>query len=366
MANYAGLSAVYPGFLAGQTAQADARLKTGQADDADITRQGQEAFGRTLLQLQQLQNPGAGQGPQPPMPGQPSMPSQPPEMPREMGGTMMPQPRPMEAPGGSYAAGGGPQAMPQPGPGLGPQPQGGGMPGGGQNITWQSVAQKVSQANPGANPRVIAAAVDKFMPIMNQQAQQQWQLMRAQIMQQESGRRQQQGDDRIAIQDDRLDLQKGAEGRRTEQGNRRLNQGDTRLQGQADERGARGERFDRREEDRATDRLLKQKKDALALELQRERNAIFAGQAGLSTDQLKKRLDEAQQRHEKRVGELDEQFKPVTKQKPTASVAKPAAAARTPAAASFDDRFGTDRNIVSDGKGNFLEYDGKAWVPVQQ
>lgn len=343
MANYAGLAATYPGFLAGQTAQADARLKTGQADDADITRAGQEAFGRTLMQLQQLQNPGASQGPQPPMPGQPSMPSQPPGVPQQ----------------------GPPQAMPQPGPGLGPQPQGGGIPGGGQNITWQSVAQKVSQANPGASPRVIAAAIDKFMPIMNQQAQQQWQMMRAQIAQQEAGRRQQQGDDRTAIQDDRLDLQRGAEGRRQQQGDRRLDQGDTRLQGQADERGARGERFDRREEDRATDRLLKQKKDALALQLQRERNAVFAAGPGVSAAALQKQLDAAQKRHDEAIARIDEQFKPVSpaKQKPTASAAP---AARAPASASFDDRFQTNRQMVSDGKGNYLEFDGKAWVPVQQ
>ena len=70
-----------------------------------------------------------------------------------------------------------PQQPPQQPP-MPPQGMGGGMSGqpqGGQpQLNWQVVLQKVQQANPGAPPAVLAAAVDRFTPLMNQQSQQQW------------------------------------------------------------------------------------------------------------------------------------------------------------------------------------------------
>jgi hypothetical protein len=53
------------------------------------------------------------------------------------------------------------------------------MPGmGGQGqLDWRSIISKVVQANPGAPPYVIAGAVDRFLPLMNAQSQQQWREM---------------------------------------------------------------------------------------------------------------------------------------------------------------------------------------------
>jgi hypothetical protein len=103
--------------------------------------------------------PGAGQGPGGPAPGMP----QPSAVP---GARPMPQ---QGAPG-----------MPPAGPPAGGQPQGQG------SLDWRTIVQGVVRANPQVrDPRVIAAAVDRFLPLMNQQAQQEWRMaalqMRGQI-----------------------------------------------------------------------------------------------------------------------------------------------------------------------------------------
>ncbi len=70
---------------------------------------------------------------------------------------------------------------------------------------------KVAQANPGAKPEILAHAVNKFLPLMNQQAQMEWKQVQMAIM----AERANQGADRI-------ELQRGAEQRRQEQGDQRI------------------------------------------------------------------------------------------------------------------------------------------------
>ena len=181
-----------------------------QEYDQSIKQLGDVAFGKTLQMFnsgQQQQQPQPPQMPQPqgwtPPQGQQAMPGGGPQTPQ-----VMPPPAPMQ--------GMPPQGMPQGQPGMPPQmpqggggmpppmqrppmPQGGGqmppqqqqpmggqmppgMPQGGQQppqLNWQTIFQKVRQANPGATPQVLAAAVDRFMPLMNQQSQQQWEQSKA-------------------------------------------------------------------------------------------------------------------------------------------------------------------------------------------
>jgi hypothetical protein len=191
----------------------------GNMYDLLLKQQADAAFGRTLQALSQNQPPQGQQGPPPQMPPQGGMPPQ-----QGIGGLSAmsppqggPQAGPPGAPPGAPPPGmapgqppGGPPMMPpqrppmpqgmppgpQPGggqPGM-PQPQmppqqapmGGQMPpqgmppmggqpqGGAPQLDWRTVLQKVQQANPGAPPAVLAGAVDRFTPLMNQQAQQQW------------------------------------------------------------------------------------------------------------------------------------------------------------------------------------------------
>lgn len=89
------------------------------------------------------------------------------------------------------------------------QPPGGGMGMSGQPaLDWRSVLQKVQQANPGAPPQVIAAAVDKFMPLMNQQAQQQWKEIGMQMKGLQIENQMLRGQQNFQVQNDRLNLQR--------------------------------------------------------------------------------------------------------------------------------------------------------------
>jgi hypothetical protein len=179
----------------------------GNMYDLLIKQQGDAAFGRTLQALNQNQQlppqggmpppqgigglssmpqppqgqpgmggpPGMGQGQPPGAP--PQMPPQRPPVPQGMppgpqpGGGQPGMPQPPMPPQQPPMGGGGipPQGMPQQQPGMGGQQQ-----GGPPQLNWQVVLQKVQQANPGAPPAVLAAAVDRFAPLMNQQSQQQW------------------------------------------------------------------------------------------------------------------------------------------------------------------------------------------------
>jgi|SRR5580693_401433 hypothetical protein len=216
-----------------------------QEYDQSLKQLADIAFGKTLQLLSSGQQP-----PQPPMPqpqgwaqpqGQPPLPGGGPQAPQ----VMQPPPAPMQ--------GMPPQGMPQGQPGMMPQqmPQGGGMPppmqrppmpqGGGQmppqqqqptggqmpqgmpqggqqgppggqqtpQLNWQTIFQKVRQANPGATPQVLAAAVDRFMPLMNQQSQQQWKEVAQQMKEMQLGMAQQrvnQGEQRNSMELDRINM----------------------------------------------------------------------------------------------------------------------------------------------------------------
>jgi hypothetical protein len=203
MVSLSGMSAAYPGFLAAQDQDAIARLHKMQAASGETDLLGQQAYGRTLASLAQvpgtttMQQPGAPfGGPQGAMampPGQASQPMQ-------HGGGPMPlvnsqqQFRPMPQPG-MQAGGQGMPTMAPGGPQL-PQMPPGQLQGGAPQLNWQSIAQQVAKANPGAKPEVIAAAVDKFLPLMNQQSQQEWKMMSLALASQRTDQGQQRIDQR--------------------------------------------------------------------------------------------------------------------------------------------------------------------------
>jgi hypothetical protein len=51
-------------------------------------------------------------------------------------------------------------------------------------MTWQDIARAVVEANPGAGPEVVAAAVSKAMPLMQADSQAQWRLIQQELAQQ--------------------------------------------------------------------------------------------------------------------------------------------------------------------------------------
>lgn len=222
MVSLAGLSAAYPGFQKAQGVDLQNRMQQAQVTNAETELAGQAAFGNTLKMFQQQvpgaqpmggQMPAAGapqQGPQPPMPGQASMPRQDP-----LGGPAIGMQPPMPAPPQQ------PQGMPQ------GSPQGGGQMQG--QLDWRVIMGKVAQANPGAPPQVLAAAVTKFLPLMNQQAQMEWKQMQLWLMAQRTEQGQQRLDTQREQGSERMDIQRGAEERRTEQGQQRLEQGGKRI-----------------------------------------------------------------------------------------------------------------------------------------
>jgi hypothetical protein len=89
----------------------------------------------------------------------------------------------MPPPGG----GGMPPQGGQPGgEGVPPQQQGGQQDGGFQTpgqgpLSWQQVIQAVQRGNPGAPPNVLMSAVNRALPIMTADSQQQWRIMQEQI-----------------------------------------------------------------------------------------------------------------------------------------------------------------------------------------
>ena len=102
----------------------------------------------------------------PPMAPQGGPPGQPP-------GGMRP---PMQG-GGMPPGAGGPPGMPPGGPQQGGRPQ--------PSLDLPTIIQAIVKSNPGAPPQVIAAAVNRFTPLMNAQAQQQWKEMSLQLREQQ-------------------------------------------------------------------------------------------------------------------------------------------------------------------------------------
>ena len=266
MAGLGGLAFVGEGYEQGLLDY----MKASEAKDQLLGRQ---AFGRTLMALSG-QDPNAGLSPSVPSPagGAGALPvvgaggSIP-------GATPMPGPAAGPAPSPMFAArppGAPPMGVPAgppvtppaarapmpAGPGVAAGPPGPGQPyyaggnqfqpmgpGGGVGgaFDWRTILGAVMKANPGASPSVLAAAVDQFMPLMNQQAQLQWREQSLMLREQALMMAQ----DRFTQNQDRLrSNQEDLERYRTEQGgraDRRLDQGDVRL-GQGQERVEQGNR----------------------------------------------------------------------------------------------------------------------------
>lgn len=251
----AGLSGAYSGYNEGVGEEATARAKKYAID---MQQAGDAAFGRTLMMLnqgqqggqqmpgQQPMGPPPGGAPPMPSPGQP--PAPPPQMPMQQG---QPQPMPQATPPMPMQPGGGqPPPMPQQpmgGPPAGPPQMPGGQPGGQpgmqQNpaLDWRVVFQKVQQANPGAPPQVLAAAVDKFLPLMNQQAQMQWREVSQQLR---------------AMQ--------------IQQGQERVNQGEERIRGAEANLGERQREFGTREKRLESSAAVRQDQGWQRLEIQKQ------------------------------------------------------------------------------------------------
>jgi hypothetical protein len=223
-----GLGGVYGGYIQAEGDEATARKKKY---DIDQQQAADMAFGRTL----QLLGGGQGQqqggmqppmgGPPPGMPpqGQPPMqgppPGQPPQgMPPPQGQPMRPPmpPPQMQQPGQPPMGGppGGGMQPPMQRSQMPPQQPPQGMPPGGAQgqqgpaLDWRQVFQKVQQANPGAPPNVLAAAVDRFLPLMNQQSQMEWKQQSMLLQQERLGAM----SDRLGMEQERINTQRQALG----------------------------------------------------------------------------------------------------------------------------------------------------------
>jgi hypothetical protein len=215
-----GLGGVYGGYIQAEGDEATARKKKY---DIDQQQAGDLAFGRTLQLLGQggqspMPQGGPPMGPlgmQPPMGGPPQgmhggMPQQAPPMRSPMPPPQMQQPG--QPPMGGPPPGGGmpPQPpMPQGQPGMQGMPPGPPQMGQqGPSLDWRSIMQKVQQANPGAPPNVLAAAVDRFLPLMNQQSQMEWKQYSMMLQQGRLDLQQ----DRLGMEQERINTQRQALG----------------------------------------------------------------------------------------------------------------------------------------------------------
>lgn len=235
--------------------------------------------------------PGPGAGPPPGPAFTPQMtPGAPPMRPPAPGPMMPPAaPRPM---GGVPSQPAGPFAAPQ---GVG------GVPGGG--FDWRQVLQAVVKANPGAPPSVIAAAVDQFMPIMNQQAQMQWReqslMLREQALQM-TQQRFNENQDRLRGNQSDLDAYRqgmlDARNRGLDQGDVRLGQGAVRL-GQGQQRIDEQVRADKAREGLREQGLKNQmERFKESLEVRKDRNAeTVRHDMATETQQLANSIQRAEQ-----------------------------------------------------------------------
>jgi len=304
---------------------------TGYNQEYDqITKQlGDVAFGRTLQALSQQSPTMPGMQPQG-MPQQPGMGGMPPQQqgqqPMPGGGSPPPPPTPPPAPQG----GPGPSQQPaspqspvgqgQAGMGQQPpqqppmQPTGYGRQG---QLDWRAVIQKVQQANPQAPPQVLAAAVNRFLPLMNQQSQMEWKQIELQLREQGLQNQQNLGQQRI------------------EQGQERVDQGSQRLQQAQDKEAEREKEFSVRETRLETEQQVKadqgyqrlqMQKDAIQNQINRTNANQYISQwraivdaqhkraleiiqsnsgfSGLSPEDKKKLLDDENQKYEKEIADM--------------------------------------------------------------
>lgn len=204
MPDFGGLSGLgaYGGYLG--AGEAENVYRKGQYENQQ-QQLGDRWAGNTLMALQQAfgQQPPMPSSPHggmaPPFPGMAGPPGAAPPLPggnvpqapaMGPGGPPPPQagmrpPGPMPMPAGP-APGGGAPPMPMGAPG-GSMPPGG---GGGQfsptsgPLDWRTLLAAGMKANPGAPPQVIAAGVDRLIPLMNQQSQMQWREISMQMREQ--------------------------------------------------------------------------------------------------------------------------------------------------------------------------------------
>lgn len=212
--------------------------KQAKSFQDQLDQEASSLFGKTLQDMFQSAVPGAGPVPggvpavpaiggqqgaaqapaaRPPA-GAPPAAGRTPAAPAGPGGSILPFPAGGAPPQllGSGSPGGPPAGPAQPPSGPAPGVVGtqGGQAGGGQQpqatgpLTLQQVIQSVvKSAGPKANPAVIAAAVQKFMPLMNAQSQQQARELMLQLRETTV----QQGQERLNIQRDREDRLKDEE-----------------------------------------------------------------------------------------------------------------------------------------------------------
>ena len=279
MVSLAGASAAYPGY---QTArQADNQIEAGDIanQNAKLEQQGNEALGRTIMAFQ-ASLPGAQPmgapppGPQLPAPA-PGQPSQPmaqggiPQGPMQNGGNLGQQPlpvRPVQTQ--SFTQPMGAQSQ-QPSAGAPPAAMGG-LPGGAGGVEAlrgkldvPTLMGAISKANPGAPPAVIAAAMNKALPLLNAQAQMDWK----QMMIADRSRR-------TDLAGERVDIAAGESGRKKDQGDRRLDQGDQRIGIQQQDVGSKVER-----------RGAQTQQGAERIDIAKGREARLAAQGQIRQDQ---------------------------------------------------------------------------------
>jgi hypothetical protein len=200
-------------------------------------------------------------------------------------------------PGGMGGApGGGPGMPPQ---GMGVPPQQGPPPGAQQLVSrlgpppaggydWRQVVREIAQANPKADPAVIARAAMMMMPLMNQNAQMELRMLNMYLAQE----RLTQGEQRMQLSQENMDLRRQHD---TDTNALRTRQQDERDR-ENRERDQRGERsLDQRDRtfDQRTDRYRDLDAQAGRREDERERaNRVREVDRGQNTDLRGRQQDE--------------------------------------------------------------------------
>lgn len=285
------MGAVPGGFQQGQIANNQIDQQHLQLIDTRAKQAGMEAYFRAL---HGMMTPG-GQGPQPPMPGQPSMPQQgsaPQMSPQAMPGPHMQSPMAMNNGQPVLASDGGIMPPMQSAPASGVQPAGPPgvqqsppvqAPGGQQQMSWQFVATQLKQQNPGVDDLALAHAVDKFVPMMNQQSKLEWQQLRNEVLRDVASIR---GGAQVEAAGTRADAQVQSAGIRADAT-------DNRTEAQREAEKNKGARFDTAEGRR--ERALTQRDEQFQQREQRLQDSLkLRGDQGWA--RLQQQKEQAQQR----------------------------------------------------------------------
>jgi hypothetical protein len=200
------------------------------------------------------------------------------------------------------------------------------MPGQGGQLDLRTIIQQVVQANPGVkDPRVIAAAVDKFLPIMNAQSQQQWRQiglqLRAATVEQGQQRvdqgqqRVDQGEQRVGIAQQNADTSAGRAETAKDQGQQRIDVSkgrEERLSGQAKVRQDQGwqrlelqrKGLERQIVEGKQRNYLGQWRQMLDAQHKRAQEIISSQQAGMGGDERTKLIKEEDQFYKGQIEEM--------------------------------------------------------------